>query len=501
MSFSHNDVTMQECLDAYDIKGVHPAADLFPMIGDDEFSDLCRSISEHGIEQAIILTHDGFLLDGRNRLKACMITGQVPVFDTLSDDYAGDYVGYVVRLNIHRRHLTASERAAIAADALELYESEAKERQRLSPGRPEKGEAILPHVNDELEQAKQRSARACAAADALMGASRYEQSRDRAAADFGASGRYVQDAKKIKEQSPEVFEKVRTGELTIPKAKQEARKAAETKKPFITLSRWKDQGMTEVPKAEGKATMNRQSDAAEDSMGNIEWASWSWNPVTGCKHDCSYCYARDIANRFWGDTYGFEPTIHPERLLAPYNHKPRDNGNPAERNVFANSMSDLYGRWVPQEWIDAVFRAMADNPQWNFLTLTKFPKRAAELVYPENVWIGTSVDLQARVKAAEGAFERIECGVRWLSIEPMIEPLTFTRPELFDWVVIGGASRSSQTPDWTPPFSWIVKVAAQFLEANPDVKIYLKTNGRPREFPGIITAQNADDSFHYLAKG
>lgn len=484
MSFSHNDVTMQECLDAYGINGVHPAADLFPMIGDYEFSELCKSISEHGIEQAIILTHDGFLLDGRNRLKACMITGQVPVFDTLSDDYACDYVGYVVRLNIHRRHLTASERAAIAANALELYEAEAKERQRLSPGRPkeeEKGVAILPQSKPEPETSP--------------------KARDRAAADFGASGRYVQDAKKLKTESPEVFEKVRAGELTIPKAKQEAKKAAETKKPFITLSRWKDQGMTEVPKNEGKATMNRQSDAAEDSMGNIEWASWSWNPVTGCKHDCSYCYARDIANRFWGDTYGFEPTIHPERLLAPYNHKPRDNGNPAERNVFANSMSDLYGRWVPQEWIDAVFKAMADNPQWNFLTLTKFPKRAAELVYPDNVWIGTSVDLQARVKAAEQAFEKIECGVRWLSIEPMIEPMTFTKPELFDWVVIGGASRSSQTPDWTPPFSWIVKVAAQFLDANPDVKIYLKTNGRPREFPGIITAQNADDSFHYLAKG
>ena len=141
---------------------------------------------------------------------------------------------------------------------------------------------------------------------------------------------------------------------------------------------------------------------------------------------------------------------------------------------------------------------MADNPQWNFLTLTKFPLRAAELIYPKNVWIGTSIDLQARVKAAEEAFRQIECGVRWLSIEPMLEPLTFADPGLFDWVVIGGASRSSKTPEWTPPFAWIVRVASQFLDANPNVKIYLKTNGRPREFPGLITPERADDAFYYL---
>lgn len=281
-------------------------------------------------------------------------------------------------------------------------------------------------------------------------------------------------------------------------ATEYSKKMELAQRKFITLTQWKEEKLTAVPSIKSASTFNRQSDNSEDSMGNIEWAAWSWNPVTGCKHDCSYCYARDIANRFY--TQGFEPSIHPERLSAPYNTKvPKDADiNPAKRNVFANSMSDLYGRWVPQQWIDAVFKSMSENPQWNFLTLTKFPKRAAELVYPKNVWIGTSVDMQSRVKSAEDAFSRIECGVKWLSIEPMIEPLKFSRPELFDWVVIGGASKSSKTPEWTPPFSWIVRVASQFLEANPNVKIYLKTNGRPREFPGVITASKADESFNYL---
>ena len=130
--------------------------------------------------------------------------------------------------------------------------------------------------------------------------------------------------------------------------------------------------------------------------------------------------------------------------------------------------------------------------------LTKFPKKAAEFAYSPNCWIGTSVDLQVRVKSAEDAFERIECGVRWLSIEPMLEPLKFTRPQLFNWVVIGGASRSTKTPAWTPPFEWVVRVASQFLEHG--AKVYLKTNGRPREYPGLLTPDRADEVFYYLGK-
>jgi protein gp37 len=106
---------------------------------------------------------------------------------------------------------------------------------------------------------------------------------------------------------------------------------------------------------------------------------------------------------------------------------------------------------VPAEWIEAVLASMRGAPQWSFLCLTKFPKRMAEFAIPENVWMGTTVDLQARVPAAEAAFERINCAVKWLSVEPMLEPLTFRRLDLFDWVVIGGASRSSATPAWHPP--------------------------------------------------
>lgn len=495
MKFSSNEVDLNTCLDAYNIDGVHPAADLFPYIKDIEFSELCESINAHGLEQDIIITHDNKLLDGRNRLKACYLTGQMPSFNRLSEDYASDYIGYVVRLNLQRRHLTASERAVIANEALVLYEEQAKERQRQYHGnqydKKESGlvEKIPPVLNDKkliekIEQAQEEQQQ------------EGKKARDQAASDFGVNPRYIQDAKKVKKEAPQVYEKVKSGEMSIPQAVKTVKQEAQKPKEYITLTQWEAEKMASVPLIESAKQFNRQSDTPDDSMGNIEWADWSWNPVTGCKHDCSYCYARDIANRFY--PHGFEPTLHPDRLRAPYNTKmPKDaDTNPSKRNVFANSMSDLYGRWVPQEWIDAVFKSMADNPQWNFLTLTKFPKRAAELVYPKNVWIGTSVDLQVRVKAAEEAFSRIECGVKWLSLEPMIEPLTFTRPDLFDWVVIGGASRSSGAPEWVPPAEWVIKTAYQFIEAG--AKVYIKTNGRPREFPGFDREMTAPKKFFYL---
>jgi protein gp37 len=495
----HHEPTVKECLEEFSIIGVHPAADLFPLITGAEFDELVESIGHHGLEDDIELTHDGLLLDGRNRLRACFSSGMPPRITRKPELYANDYVGYVIRKNLHRRMLSSTQRAAVAAEALPLYEAEAKQRQVASGGwRGNQHTTADVAVGQKIDQPPTADTPSQQATQKTE--QREPRATDKAAADFGTNRQYVSDAKKIKEEAPEVFEKMKAGEVSMPKAKREVAAKKAIPREYVTLSQWQQEKMDAVPEPVNTSQFNRQSDNAEDSMGNIEWAAWSWNPVTGCKHDCSYCYARDIAQRFYPQ--GFEPTLHPDRLTAPYNTSvPKDaEANPAKRNVFANSMSDLYGRWVPQEWIDAVFKAMADNPQWNFLTLTKFPKRAAELVYPKNVWIGTSVDLQVRVKPAEEAFSRIECGVKWLSIEPMIEPLQFSNPGLFDWVVIGGASRSSKTPEWTPPAEWIVRVAAQFLDANPSVKIYLKTNGRPREFPGVITAQSADDAFKYLGK-
>ncbi len=220
---------------------------------------------------------------------------------------------------------------------------------------------------------------------------------------------------------------------------------------------------------------------------NIEWAAWSWNPVTGCLHNCPYCYARDIANRFYPQK--FEPTFLPERLGQPSVTKPispRWDGDTGHINVFTCSMADLFGKWVPEEWIEAVLGAIEDNPQWRFLLLTKFPIRMAEFNYPSNVWLGTTVDRQHAVHRAQTAFSKIKAagfdGVCWLSCEPMMERLTFDSLDMFDWVVMGGASKSTQTPEYRPPFEDVIHLYDQARTAG--CMVYMKTNLlRLREYP------------------
>jgi protein gp37 len=278
----------------------------------------------------------------------------------------------------------------------------------------------------------------------------------------------------------------------------------------VLLSAWNEMGETErvalLARIE-KKTLNKQSNT------DIEWAGWSWNPITGCLHECPYCYARDIAVEIYPEEVGFLPTLWPDRLTAPQNQKlPKDaDQNISQKNIFTCSMADLFGRWVPKEWIERVLAEVAANPEWNFLFLTKFPKRMSEFVIPPNAWMGTTVDLQARVANAEKAFEQVKATVRWLSIEPMLEPLKFTRLDLFDWIVIGGASPSKavdgtpDTPVWNIPVDWIVDLHQQARAAG--CKIFYKTNSglsdltRVREYPGHESApQVAPKVFHYLGK-
>ena len=155
--------------------------------------------------------------------------------------------------------------------------------------------------------------------------------------------------------------------------------------------------------------------------------------------------------------------------------------------MFVCSMADLFGKWVPADWINAVLDVIRQTPQWNYLLLSKFPVRMAEFDYPPNVWLGTSCDYQHTVKRAESAFTKIKAsgfaGVCWLSCEPMMSELTFNSLEMFDWVVIGGASKSTQTPEFKPPRSWINHLESQAMESG--CAIYEKTNllSRILEYP------------------
>lgn len=264
--------------------------------------------------------------------------------------------------------------------------------------------------------------------------------------------------------------------------------ASEPTRDLLSIKEWDaldEGGATALFDAPSDATFNKQDTTS------IEWAQWSWNPITGCKHDCPYCYARDIAQRFT-NLYrnGFDPSIWPARFAAPGNTTVPQiaEKDVAYRNVFTGSMADIFGRWVPEEWIRLVLDRVEQNPQWNFLFLTKFPQRVHEFgQLPKNAWMGTTVDCQERVANAEKAFAKMGGGIKWLSVEPMLTPLKFTRLDMFDWVVIGGASRSANTPAWVPPFDWVADLHAQARAAG--CAVYHKDNLgmgdgiRLKEFP------------------
>lgn len=270
-------------------------------------------------------------------------------------------------------------------------------------------------------------------------------------------------------------------QVTIDSVKQEIEKAkpitatAEPAPTILLKTHLGDDVPYFAPK--GKLTFNRTNE-------QVSWAAWTWNPVTGCLHGCRYCYARELANKpSYKDTYpiGFAPLFHHERLDAPRNTSvPEDvDSDPRLRRVFVCSMADLYGKWVPDDWIERVHASCRANPQWDYLMLTKFPRRYVGLDLPATAWIGTSIDEQKRVRLAEDAFRQIKgVHVKWLSLEPLLAPLEFSDLSMFDWIVIGSQSATEQpdghVAEFAPPIKWVARLIDQAHECG--CRVYCKPN-------------------------
>lgn len=188
---------------------IHPAAELFPMMEAAELNELAANIKGHGQQQDIILL-DGAILDGRNRYKACEIAGVAPQ----TREYTGSLapVDYVLSQNLHRRHLTAGQRAMVAANAKPLYAAEAKER--MHKGRPKEGVEIIPQDTG--------------------------KARDKAAAAVGVNPRYVDQAEYVIKNAPEVAEQVKAGEVSLPQALKTIRRTNPLpRKERGTYDEWK----------------------------------------------------------------------------------------------------------------------------------------------------------------------------------------------------------------------------------------------------------------------
>ena len=234
----------------------------------------------------------------------------------------------------------------------------------------------------------------------------------------------------------------------------------------------------------------------------IDWADYSWNPVTGCTHCCDYCYARRIAERFGGPD-GFKPTFHPERLSEPlWVKKPS--------RVFVCSMADLFGDWVPDEWITQVLAACEAAPQHQYLFLTKNAGRYETLfrekvVHP-NWWLGTTCDtldhtFSMTVDDPTGAAMMLlhrRGWHTWASAEPLLEdiaPRFDMANEMIDWLVIG-AMTGPGSKNRQPDFKWIHDLSSQALQHG--VPLFQKQSlshfwpdGKTiQEYPKAMTKEN-----------
>ena len=224
----------------------------------------------------------------------------------------------------------------------------------------------------------------------------------------------------------------------------------------------------------------------------ISWTDETWNPATGCSHvsaGCEHCYAETLSlRRGWSEKPWTAPNaaenviLHPKRLDQPFRWK-------APRRIFVNSMSDLFHEQIPDEFIAAVFGVMAARPQHTFQILTKRPERMREwfrtvetwtersrAVFGDdtsdwrrwhclvaaainhigggklsgacsgltpwplpNVWLGVSIE-QDRWTLRADILRQTPAAVRFISAEPLLEPLPSLNLAGIDWLIFGGES-------------------------------------------------------------
>lgn len=199
---------------------------------------------------------------------------------------------------------------------------------------------------------------------------------------------------------------------------------------------------------------------------SIEWTEATWNPVTGCTKvspGCKFCYAERMAKRLkamgqprYAD--GFRLTLQPDVVEAPLRRR-------SPRTIFVNSMSDLFHKDVPLEYIQQVFATMEQADWHTFQVLTKRADRleelAGELPWPENVWMGVSVENADSTWRIEH-LQRVPAQVRFLSVEPLLGPI----PELplagIHWVIVGGESGPGARP---MDRAWVTDLRDQCLSA------------------------------------
>ena len=242
------------------------------------------------------------------------------------------------------------------------------------------------------------------------------------------------------------------------------------------------------------------------SKSKIEWTDATWNPVTGCtpiSGGCKNCYAKFIANRFWGDRKFSDIQIHKDRLEQPFMWK-------KPRKVFVCSMGDLFHEKVKDHEINSVFLRMMKYDWHIYILLTKRPERMKDFVSigtgwrgkMDHVWLGVTAENQEMADKRIPILLKIPASVRFVSVEPMLEPIDLSpwlpkkdcywcpegndcnechparmkkmdsNPNAIDWVICGAESGTGGKPLRPARMKWIENLMRQCVEAG--VPFFLK---------------------------
>ncbi|WKZ37559.1 MAG: phage Gp37/Gp68 family protein [Anaerolineales bacterium] len=202
------------------------------------------------------------------------------------------------------------------------------------------------------------------------------------------------------------------------------------------------------------------------AQSKIEWTESTWNPLTGCTKispGCKHCYAERMAKRLHAmgqPNYanGFKLTMHPQALEKPLEWK-------TPQVIFVNSMSDLFHKDVPLEFVQSVFDVMKRAHWHQFQVLTKRSERLLELSpqleWTENIWMGVSVE-NADYTFRIDHLRKTGAKIKFLSVEPLLGPIPKMNLKGINWVIVGGESGPGARP---LEREWVVDIKNQCVRA------------------------------------
>ena len=198
----------------------------------------------------------------------------------------------------------------------------------------------------------------------------------------------------------------------------------------------------------------------------IEWTETTWNPITGCNKisdGCLNCYAERMAKRLkaMGQRKyrnGFKLTLHPESLGEPLHWK-------KPQVIFVCSMSDIFHKDVPDEFIIQMFEVM-NKASWHlFQVLTKRAERIPEIMnkvkWTHNIWLGTTVESPRYLYRIE-YLKQSPAKVKFLSLEPLLADIPNLPLDGIDWVIVGGESGPGSRP---MKKEWVINIKNQCEKA------------------------------------